>query len=76
MDNKLETKIEEVMALSKPDLQMMARKMKLKGRARASKAKLQHLVIEDMNQKIREALAPIHKKCDNGISMKKRAKIP
>ena len=76
MDNKLEAKIKEVMSLSKPELQMVTRKMKLKGRARASKAKLQHLVIENMNQKITEALAPIHKKCDNGISMKKRAKIP
>lgn len=75
MDKTLEAKINEVMSLSKADLQKTTRKMKLKGRARAKKSKLQQMIIADINHKIREALAPVHKKNDNGITMKKRSKM-
>ena len=76
MDSQLEEKLREVMALSKPDLQKLARKMKLKDRARATKSKLQQLIIDDMNDKIHNALRPVHRKCDGGVSMKKKGKLP
>ena len=76
MDSQLEEKLREVMSLSKPELQKLARKMKLKDRARATKSKLQKLIIDDMNHKLHDALRPVHRKCEGGISMKKKSKIP
>lgn len=46
------------MSLSKPELQKVARQMKIKGRARASKPKLQKLIVDDMNHKLHDALRP------------------
>ena len=74
MDYQLEEKLKEVMTLSKPQLQKVARQMKIKGRARASKPKLQKLIIDDMNQ-LHDALRPVHRKCDGGVSMKKMSKV-
>ena len=75
MDIRLEEKIRDVMQLSKPELRYLAMQMKFRGRSRATRPKLQQLIIDDMNQKIKEALAPIHKKIPSGISMKKRPKM-
>ena len=75
MDYQLEEKLKEVMSLSMPELQKVARQMKIKGRARASKSKLQKLIIDDMNHKLHDALRPVHRKCDGGVSMKKRSKV-
>ena len=75
MNTQLEEKLREVMSLSKPELQKLARKMKLKNRARATKAKLQQLIIDDMSSKIHDALRPVHRKCDGGVSMKKKSKM-
>ena len=76
MDSKLEEKLKEVMSLSKPELQKLARKMKLKNRARATKPRLQQLIIEDMSKKIHDALKPVRRKCDGGVSMKRRDQVP